>query len=99
MELLERALADSRFAALSWDEILCAYFGGPFIGKKEQREREESDRNDFFAQYADPSGDIGARFLAEILSGECEGAQPAVRAIPADQELLGQRLRSFDTCL
>lgn len=37
---VERALADSRFAALSWDEILCAYFGGPLIGKKEQREKE-----------------------------------------------------------
>lgn len=99
MELLERALADSRFAALSWDEILCAYFGGPFIGKKEQREREESDPNDFFAQYADPSGDIGARFLAEILSGECEGAQPAVRAIPGRPGIAWAAAARFDTCL
>ena len=93
VELLERTVADSRFAALSWDEILCTYFGGPFIGKKEQREREESDRNDFFAQYADPSGDIGARFLAEILSGECEGRSLLYAQYRADQELLGQRLR------
>lgn len=91
--LLEHALADSRFVALSWDEILYAYFGGPFIGKKEQREREAADRNDFFAQYADPEGTPGARFLAGMLNGTCEGRSLLYAQYRTDRELLGQRLR------
>ena len=91
--LLEHALADSKFAALSWEEILNAYFGSPLIGKKEQKEKAESDRNDFFAQYADPAGTAGARFLAEILSGECEGRRLLYGQYRNDPKMLGQRLR------
>lgn len=44
VELLERALADSRLCgSFPGMRFYAAYFGGPFIGKKEQREREESD--------------------------------------------------------
>ncbi len=91
--LMERALADSRFAEFSWDEILTVYFGTPLIGKKEQKEQAEKDRNTFFAQYANSEGTAGARFLAEMLSGACEGRSLLYTQYRTDRELLGQRIR------
>ena len=37
---LTHALADSRFAALTWEEILQAYFGRPLVSKSRQKQRE-----------------------------------------------------------
>lgn len=93
--LLDRALAESRFSSLSWDEILKAYFDEPLIGKKEQREKEETDRNSFFSQYADPAGDAGAGFLAKILSEDGEGRRLLYGQYRNDRKLLRRRLEVF----
>ncbi len=93
--LLDRALKESRFAPLSWDEILKAYFDDPLIGKKEQKEKEETERQVFFSQYADPSGDAGARFLAEVLSEDGEGRRLLYGQYRTDRDVLGKRLELF----
>lgn len=93
--LLDRALTESKFASLSWEEILKAYFDDPLIGKKEQRKKEESERNSFFSQYADPTGNAGQRFLADLLSEDGEGRRLLYSQYRTDRGLIGRRLEVF----
>lgn len=46
--LMEKALKQSKFASLSWEEILTAYFGEPLIINKQEKEKENNNKNAFF---------------------------------------------------
>lgn len=45
---MEKALAQSRFSEYSWEEILTAYFGETLTVKKEQRQKIEEQRENWF---------------------------------------------------
>lgn len=47
---MEKALAGSRFAGLSWEDILQGYFGRELVGRKAQKQKEKEERERFFAE-------------------------------------------------
>lgn len=49
--LMEKALASSRFAGLSWTEILEEYFGCPLLVKKELERQKTEARENYFAEF------------------------------------------------
>ena len=49
--LMEKALFSSRFAGISWEEILEAYFGQPLEVTKEQKIQADKEREAFFQRY------------------------------------------------
>ena len=44
---MEKSLKNSRFAPLSWEEILTAYFKEQLIINKDKKEKELNNRNSF----------------------------------------------------
>lgn len=46
--LMEKSLKQSRFASLSWEEILTAYFEEPLVIKKQEKAEEIHSKNSFF---------------------------------------------------
>lgn len=46
--LLTKALAESRFAGLTWEAVWEAYFGEPLTGKREREQRREMEKQAFF---------------------------------------------------
>ena len=48
IEQFEKALNNSRFSGCSVEEIVTGYFGEQLIAKKEQLEKEEKNKTDFF---------------------------------------------------
>lgn len=46
-EAMKKALLESRFSGLCWEDILTCYFGTQLMSKKEEREKEERDRLEF----------------------------------------------------
>lgn len=48
---LKKALADSRFEDLTWEEILAEYFGKTLLIKKQEREKEDVQRDAFWKDY------------------------------------------------
>ena len=71
---MEKALANSRFAGLKWEDILRCYFGEELVGKKEQKMQESLQREQFFAQVieAEPQNP-GSAWLKNILQKQGEG--------------------------
>lgn len=71
---MEKALENSRFAGLEWEDILQSYFQEEMVGKKEQRLQENTRRELFFTGItaADPTNP-GALWLAEALQKKGEG--------------------------
>lgn len=49
---MEKSLKNSKFAQLSWEEILTAYFKEPLIINKDKKEKELNNRNSFFEECA-----------------------------------------------
>lgn len=49
---MEKSLKNSRFAPLSWEEILTAYFKEQLIINKDKKEKELNNRNSFFEECA-----------------------------------------------
>ena len=48
VQSFERAVSNSRFAGWTIEEIITGYFGEKLVAKKEQIEKEEKSRNEFF---------------------------------------------------
>lgn len=71
---MEKALTNSKFAGLKWDDILQSYFQESFIGKKQQKQMEVSDREYFFREVLEsvPVGD-GHGWLQMVLETQSEG--------------------------
>lgn len=49
---MEKSLKNSKFAPLSWEEILTAYFKEQLIINKDKKEKELNNRNSFFEECA-----------------------------------------------
>lgn len=49
---MEKSLKNSKFAQLSWEEILTGYFKEPLIINKDKKEKELNNRNSFFEECA-----------------------------------------------
>ncbi len=49
---MEKSLKNSKFAPLSWEEVLIAYFKEPLIINKDKKEKELNIRNSFFEECA-----------------------------------------------
>lgn len=71
---MEKALENSRFTGLEWEDILQSYFQEEMVGKKEQRLQENTRRELFFTGItaADPTNP-GALWLAEAFQKKGEG--------------------------
>ena len=68
------SLAESRFAGISPESILEAYFGEPLIAKKEERQRDERQRETFFRELiAAYRGTIGGKWLETVLKERKKG--------------------------
>ena len=49
---MEKSLKNSKFAPLSWEEVLIAYFKEPLIINNDKKEKELNIRNSFFEECA-----------------------------------------------
>lgn len=72
--LLEKTLRSSRFAALSWEEILEAYYGEPLVGKQEQKLLAARRCEQYFEEILENSRyDVPAEWLREVFEKRGEG--------------------------
>lgn len=46
-DAMKKALSESRFAQLCWEDILTCYFGGELMSKKEERAKKEQEMEEF----------------------------------------------------
>ena len=71
---MEKALENSRFAGLRWEDILQGYFGEELVGRKEQKQRENAEREQFFTAITMTApGSPGSLWLEQVLQGKGEG--------------------------
>ncbi len=71
---MEKALAGSRFAGLSWEDILQGYFGRELVGRKAQKQKEKEERERFFAEIIETApGSPGSLWLGRVLGEKEEG--------------------------
>lgn len=71
---MEKALAGSRFAGLSWEDILQGYFGRELVGRKAQRQKEKEERERFFAEIIETAPESpGSLWLGRVLGEKEEG--------------------------
>lgn len=74
VRLMEKALANSKFAGLDWRDILEAYHGEAFLSKKEVQLRQEEEKIRFFEQLIDEFGESpGGVWLKRCLQEKKEG--------------------------
>ena len=71
---MEKALAGSKFAGLKWEDILQSYFQEKFMDKKQQKQKELQEREEFFAGILEkvPTG-VGYIWLVSVLETQTEG--------------------------
>lgn len=71
---MEKALEDSRFAGLRWEDILQGYFGEELVGRKEQKQRENTERERFFTEIIMTAPKSpGSMWLERVLQEKGEG--------------------------
>lgn len=71
---MEKALAHSRFSGLEWEKILQRYFHEEIVGKKELKQQECTQREEFFEKIiASHSSNPGALWLKEVFRIKGEG--------------------------
>ena len=71
---MEKALVNSRFSGLEWEKILQGYFREEIVGKKELKQQECTQRNQFFEKIiAAHSSNPGALWLKEVFRTKGEG--------------------------
>lgn len=66
-ELMQRALADSKFAQLQWEDILECYFGEPLESKRERQQRAIRSRQQYFDRIADEMEEKSRKWLIDAL--------------------------------
>ena len=97
--LMEKALSSCRYAGLTWEKILEAYFGEPLTIKKEQRRREKEERECFFDEIlksdfcAQGHAAEGRIWLEETLSAHTDGYAVLMQQYQQDPVLLSDILR------
>lgn len=73
-DLMERCLASSKFAGLTWELILETYFGEPLQVKREIELAESKRREDYFAEILEQiSDESGREWLHCVLAEKKEG--------------------------
>ncbi len=73
-EQFRSSLEESRFAGISPENILEAYFGETLITKKEERQRDELQRETFFQELVETyRGTIGGKWLETVLKEHKKG--------------------------
>lgn len=73
-DLMERCLASSKFAGLTWELILETYFGEPLQVKREIELEESKRREDYFAEILEQiSDESGREWLHRVLAEKKEG--------------------------
>lgn len=91
---LEKALADSRFSTLTWEEILQAYFGKALVSKSQQRQLEQSEREAFFFRILKNTKEhSGKAWLQECLQMQNEGKSLLMKHYRENSEELARVLR------
>ena len=93
--LMEKALASSRFAGLSWEEILEAYFGETLTVKKELIREAKEEQNRFFEEVLAhcPQG-AGREWLGSVLREQSGGWQLITRLYAESPGKLMEILRN-----
>ena len=93
--LMEKALASSRFAGLSWEEILEAYFGENLTVKKELIREAKEEQNRFFEEVLAhcPQG-AGREWLGSVLREQSGGWQLITRLYAESPGKLMEILRN-----
>ncbi|HIR25157.1 MAG TPA: DUF2399 domain-containing protein [Candidatus Egerieimonas faecigallinarum] len=93
--LMEKALASSRFAGLSWEEILEAYFGETLTVKKELIREVKEEQNRFFEEVLAhcPQG-AGREWLGSVLREQSGGWQLITRLYAESPGKLMEILRN-----
>lgn len=93
--LMEKALASSRFAGISWEEILEAYFGETLTVKKELIREAKEEQNRFFEEVLAhcPQG-AGREWLGSVLREQSGGWQLITRLYAESPGKLMEILRN-----
>lgn len=91
--LMQKALDNSRFAGLDWQTILEAYFGEAMVGRKEQKQRQLDEREQFFAQFISENETNGSRWLQKVLQEQSAGYQLLMKQYQEDQAKLEEILK------
>lgn len=73
---MKKALQQSRFAELEWEQILQAYFGEALTVKKEQKQSEQQMQEQFFSDIlSDYEETVAGAWLGNVLENKTKGYQ------------------------
>ena len=93
---MKKALGNSRFAGLKWEEILQGYFEEELIAKKEQKLAWQAERERYFAEIlAGVPANPGSMWLEETLQTQGEGYLFLIKQYKEAPERLREVLRHF----
>lgn len=71
---MEKALADSRFSGITWEELLNRYFGESMVSRKEREKRQEREQRLFFERILkEQTEKPGGRWLEQTLAEHAQG--------------------------
>lgn len=95
-DAMEKALENSRFAGLRWEDILQDFFQEELVGKKAQKQQEILQREQFFAGILEKASDQqGAWWLEEVLKQQGEGYLLLMKHYHEQPEILRETLTLF----
>lgn len=93
---MEKALRNSRFDGLRWEDILREYFQEELVGKKEQKQKETLRREQFFAEImAEIPKNQGTLWLEQVLRTQGDGYSLLMKQYREQQEQLRETLKMF----
>ena len=94
VKLMEKALSNSRFCLLEWQDILEAYYGEKFATKKEIQLQGEDERRLFFRKLLDEfQGSLGEGWLEKCLWEKGEGNRLLMQQYREHKEELAAALK------
>lgn len=71
---MEKALENSRFSGLNWENILQAYFGEELISQKERKLSEQQEKERYFTEVLEATAEgPGKLWLEKVLQTQGEG--------------------------
>ncbi len=93
VRLFEKCLDESRFAGLSLEEILQAYFDEELIVKKEEKRKEAEKRAQFFAEILEEHKDtLSGQWLRKVLDNRESGYEICMQQYRENQRILRELL-------
>ena len=93
---MEKALTNSRFQGLTWEEILTEYFGEELFIKKEQKLAERKKREQYFGEiWEEFPENPGRDWLEKTLRQRGNGYLLLMKQYKEAPQQLGQVLRQF----